>query len=124
MMAQSPTDTRLASLGLLLGAGMIGYSYWHSRTGAGPLAAPGAPGSGQSGTPVAGGRSLADLQQFADTNRLRLQTSVDSPGDYALIPQPGYTFDPGLLSQQATQQGFQSSVSGGFAHVSVPYTGQ
>lgn len=120
-MAQSPTDTRLASLGLLLGAGMIGYSYWHSRTGVGPLAAPGASGTGQ-GAAVATGKTLSDLQSFADRNFLRLESN--SAGDYALIPQPGFVFDPNLLSQQAGKQGFQSTVIGGFAHVQVPYQGQ
>lgn len=122
-MAQAPTDTRLASLGLLLGAGMIAYSYWHSRTGVGPLSAPGAAGSGN-GTPVAGGKSLADLQNFADRNRLRFEESAASPGDYVLIPQPGWSLDMNWIQQQAAREGFQSSVVGGQAHVSVPYTGQ
>ena len=122
-MAQAATDTRLASLGLLLGAGMIAYSYWHSRTGVGPLSAPGAAGSGQ-GTPIAGGKSLADLQSFANRNFLRFEESAASPGDYVLIPQPGWTLDMNWIQQQAAREGFQSSVVGGQTHVSVPYTGQ
>lgn len=38
-MQQAPLDSRLASLGLLLGAGMIGYSFYKSRQGVGPLSA-------------------------------------------------------------------------------------
>jgi hypothetical protein len=43
----SPLDTRLASLGLVLGAGMIAWSYYQGKLGKGPTAA------------AAGGESLA-----------------------------------------------------------------
>ena len=70
-MTQSPLDTRLASLGLLLGAGMLAYSYYKARQGVGPLAAPPAGGGagstgGSSGalSSSGGGGTLSPLEEL------------------------------------------------------------
>lgn len=68
-MAQSPLDSRLASLGLLLGAGMIGYSYYKSRQGVGPLAPP-TPLPPGSRSDSGGGGTLGPQDQPGSANTL------------------------------------------------------
>jgi hypothetical protein len=113
-MAQSPTDTRLGSLGLLVGAGMLAYSYFHSRKGIGPLAA-------TAGAATAG-VDLGALDHWASTHGLRLESN--SPGDYVLLPQPGWTIDVPGIADSATKAGFPATASGGQVHVAVPYGGK
>lgn len=79
-MAQSPTDTRLASLGLLLGAGMIAYSYYRSRHGIGPMTPP-KPGD----APVTGGSPLAQLKAWADSLGLRVTSDLRTPQQQAAL---------------------------------------
>lgn len=110
-MAQSPTDTRLGSLGLLVGAGLLAWSYYHSRRGVGPLAAAAAPAV-----------DLGALDKWASTHGLRLESS--SPGDYVLQPQPGWTFDVPGIADSARRAGFPATASGGQVHVAVPYGGK
>jgi len=121
MTQQSPLDSRLASLGLLLGAGMIGYSYFKSRQGVGPLSA-GPLANAAPGSVAAGGKRLSDLLAFADSNGLRGVSNA--PGDYVLVPQPGWKWDVNGLAETARQQGFNATTSGGQVHVALPYEGQ
>jgi hypothetical protein len=111
-MAQDPMDTRLASLGLLLGAGMIGYSYWMSRKGVGPLSA----GPVANATPgsVAG---VGDLDAFARGHGLRLE---GTGGDYAVLPQPGWSWDVNALAGDLSRQGYNATVRDNQVHVTLP----
>lgn len=118
----SPQDTRLASLGLLLGAGMIAYSYFKHRQqqGNGTAATGGSVGSSATGLSGRGGKTLADLQHFADQSGAGLSTY--DANDYTLTPNPGNTqYDPYQLGAQAHSEGFDVAVKAGQLHIQVPY---